>query len=253
MEPSSAPSPLSFRQRLLLVLLGGGSFGTGVLAVFAAENDIGAAVLLIFGGILLVLAVLGSRIESLEYGGAKLRLRAAAAEKLALAEELEQRGDSREADRLRLEADALLDVAGPIAADYRTVRGTMAAGYERTNAMEQIVERAKVVAAEQSFSPKEVLRWLQEDSDDAERITALAMMQANRQLRNFEAVLAAIQRPRSPFEQYHALRLAADMITDLDTEQRQQLTEIIASQRKLPRFQRDTDRWLLSELIVRRL
>jgi hypothetical protein len=83
-EPPSAPSAFTPGLRLLMGLLGVGSFGAGVLAVFVTENGTGAGVLLAFGGVLLVLALLGNRIESFEFGGAKLRLRAAAAARFAL-------------------------------------------------------------------------------------------------------------------------------------------------------------------------
>ncbi|HVQ90327.1 MAG TPA: hypothetical protein VMU51_04765 [Mycobacteriales bacterium] len=250
MEPTLRPA-LSGGLRLLLGLLGAGSFGVGVLAVFVTENGTGAGVLLAFGGVLLVLALLGDRIESLEFGGAKLGLRAAAAEKFALAEEAARRGDAVLADQLRVEARALLDAAGPIAADYRSVRRSMRPGRERTHEMERVVARARELAATQSFQPTEVLRWLR-DGTDEERITALAMMQAERGLRDFDGALAAIQHPHSAFEQYHAILLTASMIDDLDPTQRHRLAEIVKAERGL-RFRLDSDRWRLSEDLLRRL
>jgi hypothetical protein len=47
-----------------------------------------------FGGVVLVVALLGDAIESIESGGGKLRMRAAAAEKFALAEQAGRGGDS---------------------------------------------------------------------------------------------------------------------------------------------------------------
>jgi hypothetical protein len=222
-----------------------------VLAVFVSQNGTGTGVLLGFGGVLLVLALLGNRIESLEFGGATLRLRAAAAERFALAEESERQGDSITAGRLRAEAQALLDAAGPIAADYRQVRGSMRSGRARTRAMQEVVSRARHLSEEQTFEPAEVLRWLREGSDE-ERVTALAMMQASRELRNFEAALATIDDSRSPFEQYHAMLLTAQMIDDLDEAEQRRLAEVIRSQQGF-RFRRDTDRWRLSEDILRRV
>lgn len=251
MEPPSTPSPFTAGVRLLMGLLGGGSFGVGVLAVFKTQNGTGAGVLLAFGGALLVLALLGNRIESFEFGGTKLRMRAAAAEKFALAEDSERKGDIATADQLRAQAQALLDTAGPIAADYRSVRGAMRPGTDRTRVMEEVVDRARRLAAEQPFEPAEVLRWLREGRDE-ERITALAMMQAKRELRNFDAVLAAIEHSRSAFEQYHAMRLIAEMIDELLPPQRRRLAEVITVQRSL-RFGSDTSRWQLSEGILRRL
>jgi hypothetical protein len=237
--------------RLLLGLLGAGSFGAGVLAVFVTENGTGSAVLLAFGGGLLVLALLGNRIESLEFGGAKLRLRAAAARRFQLAEESEQRGDAAEAARLRAEGAALLEAAGPIAADYRSVRSSMRSGPDRTRALEEVVARARRLAAEKPFDPVEVARWLREGSDE-ERITALGMMQEKPQLRDFAAVVAAIEHHRSSFEQYHALLLASLMVDDLDQAERRRLAGAVRSVQGI-RFRRDADRWRLSEEILRRL
>ncbi|WP_218149295.1 hypothetical protein [Streptomyces colonosanans] len=222
-----------------------------MFAVFVSQNGTGTGVLLGFGGVLLVLALLGNRVESFEIGGAKLRLRAAAAERFALAEESERQGDSTTAGRLRAEAQALLDAAGPIAADYRHVRGSMRSGRERTRAMGEVVSRARHLSEEQTFEPAEVLRWLREGSDE-ERVTALAMMQASRELRNFEAALEAVEHAHSPFEHYHAMLLTEQMIDDLDEAQLRRLAEAIRSQRGF-RFRRDTDRWRLSEDILRRV
>jgi hypothetical protein len=248
--PLFSPSPFSLWLRLLLGMLGAASFGAGVAAVFLSTNGTGTGVLVAFGGIVLVLALLGDRIESLEFGGTKLKMRAAAAEKFALAEDSENRGDRVTAAKLRAEAQALLEAAGPIAAEYRTVRGSMPAGPARTMAMELVVARARKLADEQTFDPAEVLRWLREGNDE-ERVTALAMMQAKPELRNFDSVLTAIKRARTPFEQYHALLLADMMLDDLDAGDKQLLVEVVKGVRD-QRFRRDTDRWLLSERIMRR-
>jgi hypothetical protein len=245
-----SPSPFSPWLRLLLGMLGAGAFGAGVAAVFLTTNGTGTGVLVAFGGIVLVLALLGDRIESLEFSGTKLKLRAAAAEKFALAEDSESMGDNVTAARLRAEAHVLLEAAGPIAAEYRTVRGSMPPGPARTMAMERVVARARKLADEQTFDPGIVLRWLQEGNDE-ERVTALAMMQAKPELRDVDSVLIAIKHSRTPFEQYHALLLADIMLDDLDADDKQHLVEVIKSVRDR-RFKRDTDRWLVSERILRR-
>ena len=246
--PRLSPSPFGPWFRLLLGVLGAASFGAGVSAVFLTLNGTGTGVLLAFGGSVLVLALFGDRIETLEFGGTKLKMRAAAAEKFALAEESEHQGDSITAARLRAEARALLEAAGPIAYEYRTVRGSMPAGRARTMAMERIVAQARQLAAEQPFDPAEVIRWLQDGSDE-ERITALGMMQANPELRDFDSVLAAITDSRSAFEQYHALLLADKMLPALGAGDKQRLAGAIKGVRGL-RFRRDTDRWRLSERIL---
>ena len=234
--------------RILLGIMGVCAFGAGVVAVFITENGTGTGALITIGGVMLALAVLGDRVESLEFGGGKLRLRAAAAEKYALAEESDYRGDTAAAAQLRAEARALLEAAGPIASEYRTVRDAMPAGWERTMKLERIVADARQLGAEQAFEPDEVLRWLREGSEE-ERITALAMMQAKPELRNFDAMIEAIKDSRSAFEQYHAMLLAEEMLDELDARQRQRLGEAIRGERGL-RFRRDGDRWALSERIL---
>ncbi|MFD7974284.1 hypothetical protein [Streptomyces sp. NPDC059071] len=237
--------------RTLTVVVGAGSFGLGAFAVFATQNGTGAAALIVFGGVLLLLGLLGSHVESLEFGGATLRLRAAAAERFALAEESERLGDAATARQLRAEARTLLDAAGPIAADYGSVRGSMRPGAARTRALEEVIARARRLAQARSFESAEVLRWLREGTDE-ERITALAMMQARPGLRNFEAALAAITRPRSPFEQYHAMRLAAQMVDELDEGQARRLAEAVDRQKGF-RFRRDADRVRLRDEILRKV
>ncbi len=234
--------------RTLTALLGAASFGAGALAVFVTQNGTGSAALIVFGGVLVLLALLGSRIESLDFGGATLRMRADAAERFAMAEESERQGDIATANELRAEARTLMDAARPIATDYGSVRRSMRPGASRLRALEEVVARARRLAQEQSFEPAEVSRWLREGTDE-ERITALAMMQASPELWNFEATLAAITHSHTPFEQYHALRLAAQMVDVLDAGQARRLAEAVEAQR----FGPDADRKLLGEEIVRKV
>jgi pimeloyl-ACP methyl ester carboxylesterase len=107
---------------------------------------------------------------------------------------------------------------------------------------------ARKLASEQSFDQDEVVRWLR-DGDDEERVTALVMMQAQPELRDFEALLAAIKRPATPFEQFHALLLADMMVDDLPVGDKQRLAEAVRSVRTI-RFRADGDRWRLSERIL---
>jgi hypothetical protein len=236
--------------RVVLGVLGAGAFGAGTAAVFLTDNGTGSAVLVALGGILIVLALLGDRIESLGFGGAQVTLRAVAG-RLARAEESELRGDTEEAERLRVEAQMLLEAAGPIASDYDSVRSSMPSGPARTAAMEQVLARARQLALDRDLAPAEVAQWLREGTDE-QRITALGLMQADPRLWDFDAVLAAIERSRSAFEQYHALRLAGQMLHRLDARQRQRLAVVVRGQRGW-RFRRDTGRWGLSEDLLRRI
>ena len=110
------------------------------------------------------------------------------------------------------------------------------------------MDRARELAAQGAFQPSEVINWLRDGSDE-QRITALAMMQAQPALWEFDAVLAAIRDPRSAFEQYHAMLLAKQMLDDLSVEQRQGLAEVLKDERSM-RFPFDRGHRRLSQAIL---
>ena len=232
--------------------MGIASFIAGAVAVFVTENGPGATALLTIGAVLTVFGTMGERIESLEFGNAKLRLRAAAAAKYEQAEAVEQEGDAETAEALRAQARALLEAADPLAARYATVRAASRSGPERTRAMEQVVADARRQAAAQDFDPGEVARWLREGNDER-RVVALAMMEERAELRDLDLVLEAIAHPHSAFEQYHALKVAAAMVDDLDASQRRRVADAIRREQRGLRFRYDSDRWRLSEHVLQRL
>ncbi|MFI0794959.1 hypothetical protein ACH4OY_20060 [Micromonospora rubida] len=144
----------------------------------------------------------------------------------------------------------MLDAANPLAANYRRVRESMRSGPERTRLQEDVLIEARQLAKKTSFDAEEVARWVRQGSD-GQRIAALAMMQGNAELRDFEAVLISISESRSAFEQYHALALAVEMIDGLSPVQRRRLVATVKAVRNF-RFRRDTERWSLSEKILQR-
>ncbi|GHJ40043.1 hypothetical protein [Streptomyces sp. TS71-3] len=250
-RPGAAPSSLlSPLLRGVLGVIGGGSFGTGVCAVFLTTNGTGTGVLLAIGAVLLVFALLGNRIESFEVGGASLRLRAAAAERYQLADASELAGDQDTADALRAEARSLLEFAGPIAAEYGAIRRSMRGGADRTAAMSGVVDDVRRLAAQRDFQPSAVREWLR-GGTDGERVVALGMMQTRPELRDFDAVLAAVSRPRSPFEQYLGLVLISKMVDDLGPAELHRLTGTVAAQWDSG-MRRGTDRRALADDIIHR-
>lgn len=241
---------LQFRPwlRLALGFLGAASFGAGVAAVFLNKDGPGAGVLIGFGGVVLVVALLGDAVESIEFGGGKLQLRAAAAEKFALAEEAERSGDPDAAAELRAEGRVLFEAAaGPVAAAYRNVRSSMPAGRERTRAMEQVVADARRLAGRENFDRSDVAQWLREGSDE-HRVTALALMQANPELRDLDSVLEAILHSRTPFEQYQALLLVKFMTGSASPNERQRMAEVVRRARR--RIGNDASRRRISDQIL---
>lgn len=253
MTPVQKPLGLTTGLRVILGLLGGGSFALGILGVFLGNDGAGTAVLIAFGGILLVLALLGDRIEALEIGGTRLRLRRAAEELFRRADESEYAGDVATAERLRTEGRALLEAAGVLADAYLSTRRSMPSGPERTRALEGMVASARRLAEQDSFNFKgaDVLRWLRE-GDEGQRVMALGMMQVRRDWRDFDAVLRRVEQASSAFEQYHAMLVMVQMVAELDPRQRQRLARVVRDARGRD-FAQGSDRWHLSEAILRQI
>jgi hypothetical protein len=231
--------------RLASGIVGAVVLAAGAVAVFRNQDGSGTAVLLAIGGVFLMLALLWDRVESLEFGSGKLRL---AGRLLGLAEQSERQGDPETAARLRERSRELVAAATPVAAGYRAVRQSMPHSWERTAALERIVEEARELARSQRFEPALVAGWLREGSDEL-RITALGMMQADPALRDFGGMLAAIADPRSAFEQYHALRLAQQMTAGLAPAQREELAALLRDGGRLG-LPADGDRGRLSQQIL---
>jgi hypothetical protein len=207
------PGPSVTRQRLVsagLAVLGLGLAATGIVAVFTTESDTGAAALLGVGTILVLFAVLGDRLESLRYGDLELVLR-------RKADEAARRGDVEGAKALERAADTVSKRAARLARSYKSVRGSMPAGPERTELMERIIDEARKDAHAPDLDEEEVLTLLWTGSEGA-RVWALAVLQERPELATTRAVLEAVQRPDQMFDQYHALVLAELVISRSATE-----------------------------------
>jgi hypothetical protein len=226
-------------------LLGVGVFAAGGVAVFVTENGTGAAALLAIGAAFLVIAVLGDRIQSVELGGVNLTIRDMARQTLVLAQEAEQHGDMESAGRLRTVAAELQ----ALARGYRRLRGSMRASRERTRALEHVMAEARSLSQSGALEPADVVTWFNEGTAEA-RITALGLMQGNARLRDLEAALDAIDDPRSGFEQYHGLRLAEMMASELTPTQRAELTVVVERAMRSHRVRRDSDRRTTGERIL---
>lgn len=114
-----------------------------------------------------------------------------------------------------------------IAQEYERLRAEMEPGDERTAAMTQLVSRARGLSA--SSTPADPRRWYEQGTDGS-RIVALAAIQALKDPRNAVIVVDAIERPRSPFEQFQALRAADFLLGSLDAQQVDALRRAIESQ-----------------------
>lgn len=234
--------------RLGVGLLGILVFSMAVVAVFRTGNGAGSAALVAVGVAVILLALLGDRVQALELGGAKLSLRDVARNRFAVARERELAGDAKGAIELRRQGLALERLANQYAYRRRSMRG----GHQRTQMLEHIVVQLTQLAKDHTFDPMDVWDWFNRGKPEA-RISAIGLMHGDQRLRDIFVALDAIEHSRSAFEQFHGLRLAYEMLDTLSEAERDWLRESVERARSSGRFSRDTDRWELSELLLRRL
>ncbi len=194
---------LTRRQRLAaigLAALGLLLAGAGVAAVFRTQNGTGAAALLAVGAAFLLFAALGDRLESMRVGDVEVVLRRKAIEAAG-------RGDLETARVLQRAADAFGQRVEMAARTYKTVRGNMPSGPDRTKRMQGIVVEARKDAHAPDLDVERVLSLLWTGSEGA-RVWALGILQERPELATTRAVLEAVQRPDQMFDQFQALVLA---------------------------------------------
>jgi len=170
---------------------------------------------------------------------------------LAQADLAEAQGDTAKATELRQQALDLLQRATPGAARYEELRRSVPSGPARTWAMERLVSETRQEATKGKFSRDEV-RTLFDKGTDGFRIQALALMQGDVGLADFDVALDVIQYPLSPFEQYHGIVLAQRMLAAgvLQAPQKERLKSVLQTQRNDSRFPPGSDRWRLSQMIL---
>jgi hypothetical protein len=200
--------------RIFAAVVGIGLVVTGAIAVFVTANSAGAASLVAAGTVIGALAMFANRIQSVEGGGVKLQLEAAAVAataKLQAARQAEQAGHRELAETLRDEAQLLMSAVQPVAAQYENVRLRESSSWDRTAKLERVMQQVREMAPSDFADPGSVSR-LFDSGTDGNRIAAIALMQANPALASTRITLAAIRNPRSNFEQYHALRVAEAVV-----------------------------------------
>jgi hypothetical protein len=246
--------------RAVAGLLGAATFGAGVAAVFATSNGTGSAALLTIGALFIAFSALGDRLQSVEFGGVNLTIRDIARQTFALADEADRLGDEPRAERLRAVGKALEELA----TRYGRLRRAMPAGGDRTRALETVMTDAGRLATTGAFNAGDVSMWFEEGSAGA-RVTALALMEGNPELRDFHAMLDAIEDSRSAFEQYHGLRLAEMVVFDsesaaqLSDSDRVELAAVIKRALRSVRsrvssgLSRDPERRIIGERILKEL
>ena len=238
-------------QRIVAGIVGMSLVAGGILAVFLTSNAAGSTSLMALGALVVGVAIFSDRIESLEFGAAKLKLRDLAKQRFALAAQKEGEGDSAAALQLRKQARGFQRLAGA----YRRIRQSKPPGPERTELLDKLVAQARQLAEDTNFDPVDVWGWFEGGDEDA-RVISLGLMQGDSRLRDFYSALDAIESPRSPFEQYHALRMVYAMVDEADALTKLEKTwliEAIARAQKDKRFRNDAFSMPLSERIAAHL
>jgi hypothetical protein len=238
--------------RVAVAVAGVSLLAAGGTAVFVTDNGPGSAAMVTLGAALVVAAGMWDRLETFEFAGAKMQMRIV--ERLRdRAVEAEARGDTAAADALRAEARALLEEARPVATSYEQLRESLSPGAERTAKLEELVVEARAATQRKAWEPLEV-RQLFESGTDGNRIYALALMEADERLRDFETAMEAVEHSRSAFEQWHALYLALLMLPTLADEQRRQLESLLTDRpANAAHIKPGTDRWTITQQILGQL
>lgn len=230
--------------RVLVAIFGLGLTGAGIAAVFTTTAGAGPAALIGAGSLLVVLGALGTQIESLRYGNLEFTLR-------RKADEAKLRGDLKAAEVLEQAADAVSERMTRSARSYESIRGGMAAGHERTNELDKVVENARADAHDSNLDRQHVFTRLWTGSE-GERVWALAVLQERPELATTRAVLEAVQRPDQKFDEYHALVLAKKFVDLPTTEQwaRERIVKAVESLVDAGLLGRDTARLKVAKDIL---
>jgi hypothetical protein len=153
-----------------------------------------------------------------------------------------------------------------LAEQYEFLRRTLPSGGERMLKLSAVVREAGSLVDQGAVTHELMTGWMEDfaNAGDGQRLIGLALIRGLRDPRTFPAVsyeltLGAIKHPRSPFEQYQALRIAEVMVRHraLNDEERGRLAEALKYQRSTQDgaiiAPDDPSRWDLSGSILSQL
>ena len=133
---------------------------------------------------------------------------------------------------------------------YGLIRRMLPPGERRTLVLDTIVESVRDRAAAGDFTSGEADRLAA--GDEEMRAIALAAMQGDHKLINFDTLVRSIHGSWTGFEQYHALKLAREAWTKLPDDVRRDVVEAIERDRTGPNYiATDPDRAEIADDITR--
>jgi hypothetical protein len=237
----------------LVALLGAAALIAGGVAAFVSSNGAGSAGLSASGATLLILVLLGEKIEWLKVGSVEVHLREAARGLSREADRLEAQGDTQAAARLREEAVRLLLRASPAARAYEELRRTQAPTPERVLQLSELVSAARRHARVERPAAEAVIRAFV-NGGDGERVYALGLMQEKPDATYLDSIVDAIRQSHSAFEQGEALTAALQIAPLLNSDGKTRLRDLIQEQLNSDGYiARSTYRRGLSEHLLSKL
>jgi hypothetical protein len=215
-----ASGTLRARARWLLAILGAAAFGAGTLAVFAVHGNGGAggAALLAAGFVALAIAAVGVVPRTLKFAGVEVGLHE---EVKRLAAEAERQGRPDVAAALKVSAE-LAATAEPFTQAYESVRRILPPGRDRTEALNALFRAVETEAKTGRWSAADA-RALFVSGHEGARVFALAMMRAAPRPSDIDLAQEAVLRPKSNFEQWHALSVLERMLPTLGSDAKEAL------------------------------
>ena len=134
---------------------------------------------------------------------------------------------------------------------YEELRDTHPAGGKRTGLMNGLVAQIRTTASDLPLDAFYAQQFFREGGP-GKRLVALAIAYAGPRPEHMDLAIAAIQNALSPFEQYHALRLATALFDQATTAQRRALLYALRNQEGTPIHDSDPSRFVLKNDLLGR-
>jgi hypothetical protein len=141
------------------------------------------------------------------------------------------------------------DELSQLARRYESSRAAMKPSSERTSAMDDIARDARRLATEARFGTDEIRKMLGSEQP-GDRVVGLAAVQALADPGTFQDVLKAVKEPKTPFEQYHALRALESLRSDLDPQAQSQVVDVLTNRDWRAALGQDSSRIVLADRIL---
>lgn len=144
------------------------------------------------------------------------------------------------------------EVMSGYARKYESLRESLPSGTERTSAMNSLVDAVTKTSLKLPRDPSYPSRLFLQNTAGA-RIVGLALALADPQPEHISLAIEGIRHARSPFEQYHALRLAQRTLDSAPASTRSLLREAIEHPQGVPIHESDKSRVRLKGALLERL